>query len=83
VIEGEVTLMTDEGPQKLRAGDCMGFRAGVENGHHLMNESASRAVILEVGSRDERDEGRYSDVDLVVTQRYAAPVYTKKDGSTF
>lgn len=51
VLEGEVVLVTDDGEELLRAGDCAGFRAGDGNGHHLQNRSAHEAVLLEVGSR--------------------------------
>jgi uncharacterized cupin superfamily protein len=37
VLHGEVVLVSDEGEQTLRAGDCAGFKAGVRNGHCLQN----------------------------------------------
>src|SRR6201996_1443464 len=51
VLEGEGVLVTDTGDEILRAGDCAGFKAGVQDGHHLQNRSARDAVLLEVGSR--------------------------------
>lgn len=83
VLEGEVILVTNAGEQRLTAGHCAGFPAKVEDGHQLVNRSASRAVILEVGSRDDRDEGRYPDLDLrCAPGRYSAPaVFTRRDGS--
>ena len=35
IVEGEVTLITDEGESLLMAGDIAGFPAGQPNGHHL------------------------------------------------
>lgn len=67
VVEGEVVLVTDEGEQVLRAGDCAGFPHGVSNGHHLQNRSHSDAVLLEVGSRRPAEDGvEYPDIDLVL-----------------
>src|SRR3954471_24947653 len=33
VLEGEVVLVTDDGEERLVAGDCAGFPAGVSDGH--------------------------------------------------
>src|SRR6478752_2687544 len=69
VLEGEVVLVTDEGEEVLRAGDCAGFKAGVANGHHLQNRSGAEAVLLEVGSRrPEADGCDYPDIDLVLDE---------------
>lgn len=82
VLEGEVTLVTGTGEQVLGPGMCAGFPAGVEDGHCLHNRSNQRAVIIEVGSRDTRDECHYPDVDLYCRPgRYDAAVFTKKDGT--
>src|SRR5271170_7236812 len=64
VLEGEVVLVTDAGEETLRPGDCAGFKAGVEDGHHLQNRSQSDVVLLEVGSRRAEDAGDYPDIDM-------------------
>ncbi|MGZ8362315.1 MAG: cupin domain-containing protein [Caulobacteraceae bacterium] len=65
VLEGEVVLVTDEGEQVMRAGDCAGFKAGDENGHHLQNRSGHEALVLEVGTRNpEEDTAAYPGIDL-------------------
>jgi uncharacterized cupin superfamily protein len=70
VLEGEVVLVSDDGEQTLRAGDCAGFPAGVPNGHHLQNRSTSEVVLLEVGSRKpDQDECDYPDIDMVLKGR--------------
>jgi uncharacterized cupin superfamily protein len=83
VLVGELTLITDEGKQVLRPGQCAGFPAGVANGHCLVNESNEPARYLEVGSRRDEDEAHYPDVDLHVhAGRYAGPArFTRKNGS--
>ena len=82
VLEGEVVLVTDEGEQRLVAGDCAGFPAGVPNGHHLQNRSDREAVLLEVGSRREADDAtHYSDVDMALPR--GSSEFTRKDGTPY
>ena len=54
MLEGEVTLVTDEGETRLTPGMTAGFRAGSGNGHHLVNRSAAVVRVLEVGTRTNR-----------------------------
>ena len=80
VLQGEVVLVTDGGEEILRAGDCAGFKAGVENGHHLQNRSNAPAVVLEVGTRrPDEDICSYSDIDL----RWGPAGITRKDGTAY
>lgn len=85
VVSGEVWLVTDAGEELLRAGDCAGFKASVRDGHHLQNRSSSDAVLLEIGTRDERDWGEYSDIDMVFRpSRYSGSgVFARRDGSPY
>ena len=64
VISGELTLVTDEGEEVLRAGDCVGFKAGVPNPHHLQNRSDEVAVYYDVGGRDPWDVSTFPDIGL-------------------
>ena len=82
VLEGEVVLVTDDGEEVLRAGDCAGFKAGETNGHHLQNRSDADAVLLEIGTRDpERDGVDYPDIDLMI--RAGARAFLRKDGTPY
>ncbi|MBY9067783.1 cupin domain-containing protein [Hyphomonas sp. WL0036] len=86
VLEGEVVMVTDEGRELMRAGDCAGFPAGSRNGHHFINESDAPAKLLIAGSRDDKDACGYSDIDMHLhPSRYsdASPNYTRKDGTPF
>lgn len=85
VVEGELTLVTDDGEEVMRAGDAAGFKAGVENGHHLQNRSDAPARFLIVGSRDDRDHGQYPDIDMqFLPGRYSGGGgFRRKDGSSF
>ena len=66
VLSGELTLVTDEGDQLLGPGTCAGFRAGVRDGHQLVNRSDREARYLEIGDRSPGDEVDYPDDDLLV-----------------
>jgi uncharacterized cupin superfamily protein len=82
VVEGEVVLIDDDGEHVLRAGDCAGFKAGVPNGHHIQNRSAAEAVLLEVGSRREAEDGcDYPDIDMVI--RPGEETYRHRDGTPY
>ena len=82
VLEGEVVLVTDAGDEVLRPGDCAGFKAGVQDGHHLQNRGTADAVVLEIGSRKTaEDEGDYPDIDLRFLKGGAG--YAHKDGTPY
>src|SRR5438552_11704761 len=65
VLEGELVLIEDGGETALKPGDCAGFKAGVSNGHHLVNKSQHDALYLEIGTRAAAERGDYPDIDLV------------------
>jgi uncharacterized cupin superfamily protein len=81
VLEGEVVLVTEEGEETLRGGDCAGFKARDANGHHLQNRSQREALLLEVGGRDRSDGVTYPDIDLAVPGGTGA--YTHRDGRPY
>jgi uncharacterized cupin superfamily protein len=83
VLEGEVTLVTDEGEQTLGPGACAGFAGGVPNGHQLVNRTSKPATFLEVGDRLPGDGAEYPDHDLRVRGTGSGWRYTHKDGSSF
>ena len=82
VLEGELTLVTDQGEQVLRAGMAAGFAAGSGDGHHMVNRSDATARYLEVGDRRPGDAVTYPDIDLVLADN-ATDVFTHKDGTPY
>lgn len=64
MVEGEVVLVTEDGEQVLRAGDCAGYPAGKADGHHFINRSGAQARYLEIGNREAADRAFYPDDDL-------------------
>lgn len=83
VVQGEVTLLTDAGPEILGAGDSAGFRAGDTNGHCLQNHTQAVAVVLEVGSRMAADGAHYPDIDLVAAPGGKPAIFTRRDGTPY
>lgn len=81
VLKGEVVLITNAGEEVLRAGDSAGFKAGDQDGHHLINRSDKEAVVLEVGGRAEEDACDYSDLDMIVGPGDAP--YRHRDGTPY
>ena len=82
VLEGEVVLVTNDGEEILRSGDCAGFKAGLKDGPHLQNRSSRDAVVIEVGSRKvAEDEGEYPDIDLRFLKGDAG--YAHMDGTPY
>lgn len=63
-LSGHPTLVMNEGETTLSPGMCMGFKGGVPDGHHLVNQSAEDVVYLEIGDRLPGDAGSYPDDDL-------------------
>jgi uncharacterized cupin superfamily protein len=61
VVEGELVLVTDKGEEVLGPGDCVAFKAGDANPHHLQNRSDRPAVYFDVGGRDMYDVSTFPD----------------------
>jgi uncharacterized cupin superfamily protein len=83
VLSGEATLIEDEGETVLKPGDAATFKAGVANGHHIVNRTNADVVFLEIGTRAENEIADYSDVDLRAVATGRVWKFTRKDGSDF
>lgn len=83
VLEGEVTLCEDGGETVLKAGDAVGFKANVANGHCLVNRSNADVVVLEVGSRHDREIAQYPDHDMKYERDGKVRKVTRKNGEPF
>ena len=83
VLEGEITLVTNAGRQRLTPGMAAGFPAGKADGHQLVNETSKPVLYLEIGDRTPGDGATYSDVDLAARMVDGIWVFTHKDGSPY
>ena len=81
VHKGEVVLVEDSGESVLRAGDCAGFKAGLPNGHHIINKSDEDAVLFEIGTRLSNEKEHYTQVDMLFHKNDGVFSFTKRDGS--
>lgn len=83
VLEGEITLVTDEGEFTLKPGMAAGFPAGKPNAHHLINRTDRPAVYLEIGDRPAGDQGFYPDADLAAHQHESKSYFTNRNGEPY
>jgi uncharacterized cupin superfamily protein len=83
VLQGEVTMCEDGGETVLKPGDVVAWKAGVPNGHCLINRSDRDAVFIEVGTRAAADRAFYSDIDMMVVRDDKGGRYTKKNGEPY
>jgi len=83
VLEGEVVLCEDGGETVLKPGDAAGWKAGVANGHCLINRSNHDAIFIEVGTRAATERAHYSDIDMMVVRDEKGARYTKKNGERY
>jgi uncharacterized cupin superfamily protein len=83
ILAGEVVLCEDGGEVVLHSGDAAGFKAGVANGHCLVNRSDRDAAYLEVGARAAREIAEYPDVDMRAEKDEKGGRYVHKSGEPY
>jgi uncharacterized cupin superfamily protein len=83
VLQGEVVLREDSGETVLKPGDAAAWKAGVPNGHCLINRSDRDAVFIEVGTRAASERAYYSEIDMMVVRDEKGAHYTKKNGEPY
>ena len=83
ILEGAPTLVTDAGAQVLGPGMVAGFKAGVEDAHHLVNRSDADVVYLEVGARAAHEVCTLPDIDLSVRREGGRTRFLHKDGRPY
>jgi uncharacterized cupin superfamily protein len=69
VVSGEVVLVTDDGEELLKAGDCVAFRKNDPNAHHLQNRGTEPAIFFDIGGRDMDDISTFPDVGFEAKPR--------------
>ncbi len=68
---------------RLVPGMCAGFKAGIGNGHRLINETEQDVLYLEVGDRSAGDQATYPDDDLSAELVNGQWQFTQKDGTPY
>ncbi len=64
MLSGELVLVEEDGETIMHSGDMAGFKAGVANGHHMVNRSTADAKFLVVGTSATNDVCHYPEIDL-------------------
>jgi uncharacterized cupin superfamily protein len=83
VMEGELTLETDAGRERVGPGTWIGFPAGTGDAHRFINETDRDAVFLVVGDKTP-DVVTYPDIDLHGAHGPDGRFhYTRKDGTPY
>ncbi len=83
IVEGEPTLVTESGENKLSPGMCVGFAARGE-AHHLVNNTGADVLYLEIGDRTRGDQVRYPDDDIQATfAENGTWQFSRKDGTPY
>jgi uncharacterized cupin superfamily protein len=84
ILDGEAVLVSDAGEQVMTAGMCAGFKAGVPDGHQIVNRSGSDVVFLEIGTRAMEGGADYPDIDMIVRRDENGKWrYLHKDGTPY
>lgn len=83
ILEGEAVLIDDAGEHVLTAGMCAGFKAGIANGHMLVNRSAAPVTLIEVGTRSAVETAHYPEADMHAVKVDGKFHITRKDGSAY
>jgi len=83
ILEGEVVLCENSGDTVLKPGEAVGWKAGVPDGHCLINRSNRDALFLEVGTRAPNEKVTYPDIDMLFERNGAVRKYTRKSGEPY
>ena len=78
-----MVLREDSGETTLRAGDAAAWKAGVANGHCLINRSDRDVRFVEIGTRASTERAHYPDIDMMAVRDQHGARYTKKDGTPY
>lgn len=83
MLEGELVLCENAGETVLKPGDAAGWKAGVANGHCLINRTKRDAVYLEIGARSAHEKVEYPDIDMRLERDQKGARYMHKSGEPY
>ena len=83
VLEGEVTVVEDDGEHVLTPGMSACWPKGVANAHCLRNRSSSPVFYFVVGTRLENERCHYPDIDLHYSRKGGVRTMSHKDGTPY
>jgi uncharacterized cupin superfamily protein len=84
ILSGTPTLVYGEKEYEMAPGDCFGFKCNNGVAHHLVNNSNSQVVYLEIGDRTPGDQVEYPDDDLLaLSSKNGSWAFLHKDGTPY
>ncbi|WP_417724014.1 cupin domain-containing protein [Salipiger sp.] len=81
MLEGEATVIENDGAHLLSPGDACCWPAGVADGHHVVNRSGASCSYLIVGTRRQTDTVHYSEIDKILHRENGTRRLTRRDGT--
>ena len=81
MLDGEATLVENDGPHALLPNDAACWPFGIPNGHHVVNQTPNPCRYLIVGWRTPDEVVHYSDLDKLYTRKDGVVSRTRRDGS--
>ena len=81
MLEGEATLVDEDGETLLRPGDIATFPKDAANGHHLVNRSDRPCSFVAIDNSEGEGNCHYPDADLIWNM--GEDRYTHKDGTSY
>lgn len=82
-LEGVATLVTDEGEEPIRVGECAGFAAGHASAHCVTNKTQQPVTVLEVASLAAQNVTTYPEHDLLQVPSASGRRFVRQDGSSY
>ena len=83
VLDGNVTVVENDGEHALHPGDAACWSAGVPNAHCLKNHTNKPVFYLVVGTRAKNDACHYPDIDLHYSRKDGVRMMSHKDGTPY
>jgi uncharacterized cupin superfamily protein len=83
VLEGEVTVVEDDGAHVLTPGMAACWPRGVANAHCLQNRTDTPVFYFVVGTRLDNERCHYPDIDLHYSRQDGVRLMSHKDGTPY
>ncbi len=83
MMVGTLTMVSEAGEQLVTPGQCLGFRAGIADGHTLENRSDGPAILLVVVGVHQDEQVSFPDHDLILEDISSGPRWLHKDGTPY
>lgn len=83
LLEGQLTVIENDGAHVLQPGDAAAWKAGDQNAHCLWNHTEAPATYIVVGTRAPRDVCHYPEIDLVYSRENGVSLFTRRDGTPY